>query len=61
MRWSQKENLIKFARNAKENEITMNWMGYGFGMGFLGFVTWLLVIIALILLILWLAKQISKR
>jgi uncharacterized membrane protein len=39
----------------------MNWMGYGFGMGFLGFVTWLLVIIALILLILWLAKQISKR
>ena len=39
-----------------------NFFGYGmFGMGFFGWIFMLLVIVALILLIVWLIKQIQKR
>lgn len=38
----------------------MGWM-YGGSMGFFGWLIWLLVAVALILLIVWLIKQISKK
>ena len=35
--------------------------GYGTGMMYFGFITWLLVIAALILFIVWIIKQTSKK
>lgn len=37
------------------------WMFGGMGMGFFGWIISLLVVVALILLIVWLIKQISKK
>ena len=40
----------------------MSWMmGSMWGVGFLGFLTWLIILIDLILLGIWLWKQINKK
>ena len=39
----------------------MGWMYPGYGMGFFGWIIGLLVIVALILLIIWLIKQLQKK
>ena len=39
----------------------MNWMYGGIGMAFFGWVMGLLVIVVLVLLIMWLIKQIQKK
>ncbi len=39
----------------------MNWSSWGWGMGFFGGLFMILVTIALVLLIIWLIKQIQKK
>ena len=47
--------------NKEGKKMVYNMMGYyGGGMWFFGFITWILIVAALVLLIIWLAKQIQK-
>ncbi len=50
-----------FGHHMMGGENMMNWMYGGFGMGFFGLIMGLLVIAVLVLLIMWLIKQLQKK